>query len=174
MLKKFKEIYKSSTEEKEKLTDQEIWKKFEKTYNCTTKKTNKGNGKCKSTHRMNEGGKEVVHSTTSEEIIEIQTTNETEENTNETGRRSTNETGGKSTNQTAAEPTNETGGESTNEIPAETTSQTGGGITNATEEDIITTQTTEENMYPPKLKKQKIKKKTTGKYHQKLQMKKTL
>ena len=49
VLKKFKEIYKSSTEQKQKLTNEEIWNKFEKTYNFTTKKTNKGNGKGKST-----------------------------------------------------------------------------------------------------------------------------
>ena len=89
---------------------------------------------------MNETGKEPVHSTTSEEITEIQTTNETQENTNETRE------------------------ESKNEIQEETTSKTGGGITNATQEYIITT----------KLKKQKIQKKTTGKYYQKIQMKKVL
>ena len=38
---------------------------------------------------------------------------------------------------------NETRGEGKNEKPAEATSQTGGGITNATQEYIITTQTTE-------------------------------
>ena len=42
-----------------------FWNKFEKTYNSTAKKTNKGNGKGKSTHRMDETGKEFVHSTTS-------------------------------------------------------------------------------------------------------------
>ena len=70
---------------------------------------------------MNETGKEFVHSTTSGEITEIQTMNETQENINETI------------------------GEGKNEKPAETTSQTEGGITNATQEYIITTQATEGN-----------------------------